>query len=113
MTEASKRAWGEVGERFTAVGKRLASNYRTGETAPASPAETQRKVEEVVREIGNQLGRALEALDETVRDEDARQDLKGAVTALGTAISASVEEAAGAIRGQTSTPKEPPRPDDD
>jgi hypothetical protein len=113
MTDGSKQAWGEVGERFTSLGKRLASNYRTGETGDASPAETQHKVEDVVREIGNQLGRALDALDETVRDEEARRDLKGAFTALGTAISASVDEATGAMRGGQSGRKEPPRPDDD
>jgi hypothetical protein len=75
--------------------------------------ETQRSVEEVVKEIGNQLGRALEALDETVRDEEARKDLKGAFNALGSAISTSVDEAAGAIRGGTASNPQPPRPDPD
>lgn len=109
MTDGSKQAWGEVGERFTSLGKRLASNYRTGETGDASPAETQHKVEEVVREIGNQLGRAFEAVDDTVRDDDARQDLKQAFNALGSAISSTVEDAATAIRGPKG--EEPPRPD--
>jgi hypothetical protein len=112
MADTSKQAWSAVGERFTAVGRRLATNYRTGDTG-ATPAETQHKVEEVVRDIGNQLGRAFEALDETVRDESARKDLKDAFTALGTAISASVDEAAGAMRGGPSATKQPPRPDDD
>jgi hypothetical protein len=111
MADDSKRAWNEVGERFSSVGKRLADNYRAGDTDAASAKETQRKVEEVVREIGNQLGRAKEALDETVRDEDARKDLKGAFSALGTAISSSVDEVAGAIRGGTAASEEPPRPD--
>ena len=111
MGEDAKQAWSEVGERFSSLGKRLADNYSAGSTDAASTKETQRKVEEVVREIGNQLGRALEALDETVRDEEARRDLKGAFSALGTAISSTVDETAGVIRG---TPKEePPRPDAD
>ena len=105
-----KQAWNEVGERFTSLGKRLADNYRAGGMQAPSMKETQRSVEEVVKEIGNQLGRALEALDETVRDNEARKDLKGAFDALGSAISSSVDEAAGAIRG--GGPKqEPPRPD--
>jgi len=111
MTDGSKQAWSEVGERFSLLGKRLADNYHTENADATSTKETQRKVEEVVREIGNQLGRALEALDETVRDEGARTDLKGAFSALGTAISTSVDEAAGAIRGGASTGKGPPRPD--
>ena len=106
----SKNAWNEVGDRFTAVGKRLAGHYDKRSDG-GSAKETQHKVEEVVREIGNQLGRALEALDETVRDDEARKDLKGAFGALGTAITASVDEAASAIRGSRS--EEPPRPDRD
>jgi hypothetical protein len=81
----SKDAWNEVGDRFTAVGKRLAGHY--GSVRRRSTKETQHKVEEVVREIGNQLGRALEAVDDTVRDDAARQDLKQAFNALGSAIS--------------------------
>ena len=104
----SKDEWNAVGDRFTAVGKRLAGHY--GERNDGgSPKETQHKVEEVVREIGNQLGRALEAVDETVRDDGARQDLKQAFSALGSAISSTVEDAATAIRG--SKGEEPPRPD--
>ena len=109
MTNGPKDAWGEVGERFTALGRRLANSYRAKDSSDASAAETQRKVEDVVREIGNQLGRALDALDETVRDEEARRDLKGAFNALGTAISTTVDEATEAIRGGSSTK---PREDD-
>ena len=111
MADDAKQAWSEAGDRFSSLGRRLADTYRSGSPEPASPKETQRKVEEVVREIGNQLGRALEALDETVRDDEARKDLKGAFGALGTAITASVDEAASAIRGSRS--EEPPRPDRD
>lgn len=103
----SKDAWNEVGDRFTAVGKRLAGHY--GErTDGGAPKETQHKVDEVVREIGNQLGRALEAVDDTVRDDAARQDLKQAFNALGSAISTTVEDAATAIRGPKG--EDPPRP---
>jgi hypothetical protein len=104
----SKNAWNEVGDRFTAVGKRLAGHY-DARSDGASAKETQHKVEEVVREIGNQLGRALEAVDDTVRDDGARQDLKQAFNALGSAISSTVEDAASAIRGPKD--EEPPRPD--
>jgi hypothetical protein len=111
MAEDAKQAWSDVGERFSSLGKRLADHYAGGDPGTASAKETQRKVEEVVREIGNQLGRALEALDETVRDEEARKDLKGAFSALGTAITSTVDEAAGAIRGGSSGADDPPRPD--
>jgi len=112
MTDGSKQAWNEVGERLTSLGKRVADNYRSGEPETPPAREPQRNVEEVVREIGNQLGRAFDALDETVRDEGARRELKGAFTALGTAISATVDDATGAIRGTPSSTQDPPRPDD-
>lgn len=105
----SKNAWNEVGDRFTAVGKRLAGHYGERTDGP-SATETQHRVEEVVREIGNQLGRALEAVDDTVRDDAARQDLKQAFTALGSAISSTVEDAASAIRRPPGE-DHPPRPD--
>jgi hypothetical protein len=105
---ASKDAWNEVGDRFTAVGRRLAGHYGTRNEG-ASPKDTQHKVEEIVREIGNQLGHALEAMDDTVRDDEARRDLKQALNALGSAISSTVEDAASAIRGPKG--EEPPRPD--
>jgi DNA-binding ferritin-like protein len=107
-----KQAWNEVGERFSSLGKRLANNYKTG-SDDASTKETQSKVEEVVREIGNQLGRAFDAVDETVRDQGTREDLKGAFNALGTAISSTVDEAAGAVRGRATPKEDPPRPDAD
>jgi hypothetical protein len=110
MENDAKKAWNEVGDRFSSLGKRLSDNYRASDPDATSANDTQGKVEEVVREIGNHLGRAFEAVDNTVRDEEARKELKGAFTALGTAISSSVDEAAGSIRGTRSN-EEPPRPD--
>jgi hypothetical protein len=112
MTNDAKDAWNDVGERVSSLGKRLADHYNASDTDGATAKDTQRKVEEVVREIGNQVGRALEALDGTVRDEDARKDLKGVFSALGTAIASSVDEATGVIRGGgDKRDEEPPRPD--
>jgi len=112
MADTSKQAWNEVGNRFSSVGKRLADRYQAGAKDGASTKETQRKVEEVAREIGNQLDRAFDALDETMRDPEARTDLKIAFGALGTAITASVNEAAEAIKSRGPDSSEPPRPND-
>jgi hypothetical protein len=109
MANDAKKAWNEVGDRLSSLGKRVSDNYRASDP-DATASENQRKVEEVVREIGNHLGRAFEAVDNTVRDEEARKELKGAFTAIGTAISSSVDEAASSIRGTRSN-EEPPRPD--
>ena len=110
MADGSKQAWNEVGNRFASVGKRLAERYQASDAGDdAGSKETQRKIEEVAREIGNQIDRAFDALDETVRDPEARTDLKIAFGALGSAISASVNEATEALKNRDTT--EPPRPD--
>ena len=104
MADDSKQAWSEVGNRFSSVGKRLADAYQAGSKQDDTSAkETQHKVEEVAREIGNQLDRALDALDETMRDPEARANLKIAFGALGTAISTSVNEAAEAVKSRGDT----------
>jgi coenzyme F420-reducing hydrogenase alpha subunit len=112
MADTSKQAWNEVGSRFSSVGKRLADRYQAGAKDDTSTKEPQHKVEEVAREIGNQLDRAFDALDDTMRDPEARADLKTALGALGTAITTSVNEAAEAIKNRASNSTEPPRPDD-
>jgi len=113
MAEESKQAWNEVGNRFASVGKRLANAYQAGaKEDDVSAKEAQHKVEEVAREIGNQLDRAFDALDVTMRDPEARADLKIAFGALGTAISASVNDAAEAVKNRSGDDTEPPRPDE-
>lgn len=112
MADTSKQAWNEVGSRFTAVGKRLAERYQAGAKDDAPPKDPQHKVEEVAREIGNQLDRAFDALDDTMRDAEARAELKIAFGALGTAITTSVNEAAEAIKNRGPDSSKPPRPDD-
>ena len=114
MADTSKQAWNEVGSRFSTVGKRLADRYQAGakDDTYTPTKEPQHKVEEVAREIGNQLDRAFDALDDTMRDPEARADLKIALGALGTAITTSMNEAAEAIKNRASNSTEPPRPDD-
>jgi hypothetical protein len=113
MADSTKDAWNQVGERFSSWGRRVADRYK--ETGGEPPQDTQRKLEEAAREVGEQLNRAFTALGETLRDERAKQDLRDAVGAIGDAVAATVNEAGTAIRerlrqGGPSTP--PGRPDE-
>jgi hypothetical protein len=108
----AKQAWRAAGDRFTSLGRRLAEHYRAQAKEGEEPAETQRKLEEVAREIGRQLERAVGALDDTIKDTDARSDLKGAIAAIGDAIAATVHEVGDAVRRGRSDER-PPRPDPD
>jgi hypothetical protein len=115
MERSSKDAWNEVGERFASWGRHLSDRYKeagSGESAK----ETQHKLEEAARQIGNQLDRAFSALDGTLRDGEAKKDLKDAVGAIGTAVGATIDDAGNAMRrrgGSDQTWPPPERPDDE
>jgi hypothetical protein len=119
MAQNAKDAWNEVGERFASLGRHLSDHYREagpGATGPgADQKDTQRKLEEAARQIGNQLDRAFSAIDGTLRDAEAKKDLREAVGAIGSAVSATIDDAGSAIRrrgGSDETWPEPERPDD-
>jgi hypothetical protein len=101
MTGSANEAWGEVGEKFTSWGRKVADRYR--EAGPSGDAdadadETERELKEAAKDLVDELGRGFSALGETLRDDQAKRELSDAVSAIGDAITATIEEAAGAIR---------------
>jgi hypothetical protein len=114
---SAKEAWNAVGERFASWGRGVATRYRdTGTETSATPEETQHKLEEAARQLTAELKRGFGALGDTFRDEQAKRDLLDAVTAVGDAITATVDEAGQALRrgagsGASDRPT-PERPDD-
>ena len=112
--ENAKQAWNDVGERFASLGRRLSGHYReAGGAGRATVEGSQRKLEEAAREIGNEIGRAFSALGETISDDDAKQDLKRAVSAIGDAVTVTVSEAGKAVRSRSAADEQPRRPDRD
>jgi hypothetical protein len=97
MGHHRKEPWNEVGRRFASWGRRLSDQYEEAGSGE-SPEDAQRKLKESARQVGNELDRAFSALDGTLRDKEARQDLKDAVGAIGSAVSASIGEAAEGIK---------------
>jgi hypothetical protein len=96
MGQHRKEPWNDVGRRFASWGRHLSDQYEeagSGESAE----DAQRKLKESARQIGNELDRVFSALDSTLRDQEAKQDLKDAVGAIGSAVSATIGEAATAI----------------
>jgi hypothetical protein len=102
MTDDAKQAWAVVGERFGAVGKRLADRYKEGGAD-----------EEAAKEAEHKLERAVDAVDGTVRDSESRTDLKEALNALGDAITATAKDVESAGRRDGDGKSDPPRPDDE
>lgn len=116
MADDAKQAWNDVGENVTSLGKRLSERYRAlGPSGEAATRETHRTMEDAAKEVGDQLSRALDTLGTTIRDDEAKADLKQALTSVGEALGATFDEAGQAIR-RSMRPKDgatPPRPRDD
>jgi hypothetical protein len=117
MADDAKQAWNNVGDRFASLGNRLSDKYReSGADGEPDAAETQRKLQETAKEVGDQLSRAFDALGATIRDEEAKADLKQALNAFGDALGTSFDEAGRAIRrtvGSSGTSTPPPTGPDD
>jgi hypothetical protein len=95
----TNEAWNVVGDRFATWGRRVAERYKEASGATGEAArEGQRTLEDAARDVTDALDRAFTALGETIRDDDAKQDLKEAVRALGDAISVTVSETGDQIR---------------
>lgn len=104
---SAKDAWSDVTERFASWGRLVADRYRehpasgTGEggTNATSPADdASRRLDEAARDVGDQLTRVFTALGDTLRDAEAKAQLKDAVKALGDAVSLTVSETTEEIR---------------
>jgi hypothetical protein len=106
MVGNAKDAWYEVGERFASWGRLVGDRYREAEAEVGRGAESmsegakeaQRKLEESARELTEQLNRAFTVLGETLRDPKAKEDLKGAVRAIGEAVTVTVAQTSDEIR---------------
>src|SRR5512141_624600 len=98
MADDARQKWTAVGERFGSVGKRLAVRYKEGGSDEAAAKEAERKLEEIAKELMDKVERAVDAVDGTVRDPEARSDLKEALNALGDALTATANDVGSAVR---------------
>lgn len=104
MTEGAKQAWSEVGDKFSSFGRRVADRYREAGTDEAAESEaSQRELQRAAKELIDELARGFSAIGATIRDEEAKRDLGDAVSAIGDAITATVNEASEGIRSGRSS----------
>lgn len=104
MTESAKQAWSEVGDKFSSFGRRVADRYREAGTDEAAESEaSQRELQRAAKELIDELARGFSAIGGTIRDEEAKRDLGDAVSAIGDAITATVNEASEGIRSGRSS----------
>ena len=111
MTESAKQAGGEVGDKFSSFGRRVAD--RDQEAGPAEKAdadEAERELKRAMKELFDELSRGVSAVGATFKDDQAKKELSEAVSAIGDAITATVTEATDAIRSKGGSPPPPPPP---
>lgn len=111
MTDDAKQAWGQVGERFSALGKRIAEHYEASGDE-REKAETEQALERAAKEIVAVLQRGAETVEKTFKDRDAGRDLTEAFNALGDAITATAHQTGDAIRSGKREDPPPPPPSD-
>lgn len=103
MADSAKDAWGAVGERFASWGHRVAEHYQeTGSTDAAAAEQTEAELKRAAKELVDEIGRAFTTAGKTIRDSQANKELGEAVSAIGNAITATVNEATQAIRSSGS-----------
>ena len=114
MTDNAKDAWGEVGEKFASWGRRVADRYKeAGSTDDEAAKESERELQRAAKELIDELGRGFTAVGKTLTDDQANKDLGAAVSAIGDAITATVNEASQAIRsGKSAGDAKDDDPDD-
>ena len=109
MTESAKQAWGEVGEKFSSFGRGVADRYHdAGSTGRTDADEADRELKRAMKELFDELSKGVSAVGATFKDDRAKKDLTEAVSALGDAITATVNEATEAIRSKGGSPPPPP-----
>jgi hypothetical protein len=97
----TKRAWDDVARRFSEVGRRVSDQYRKlGEETPPSTEATGAKVGDAVRDAVDELDRALTSVGDALRDPEAKETLRQAVSSFGGALETTFTELGEELRKQ-------------
>jgi hypothetical protein len=99
--KVTRSAWDEVAARFSEVGRKVGEQYqKLGEEAPASAEATGGKVGAAVREAVDELDRALTSVGDALRDPEAKESLRQAVSSFGGALEATFTEVGQQLKKQ-------------
>jgi hypothetical protein len=101
MAESSKEAWNQVGDKFGEWSRLLGEKYRKrGEELGTTAEEDRKKLDDAIQTVTRQVDQAFTSLGETLRDPDAKQQLKEATKAFGDALSTTFSEVGEQIRNK-------------
>jgi gas vesicle protein len=97
--DQTKKAWDEVGEHFSEVGRRIGERYRKlGSEAGAAAEEQGQALNDAVKKAVEELDRALTTVGDSLRDQQTKESLKRAARSFGDALSATFSDLSEEIR---------------
>jgi hypothetical protein len=83
----TKKAWEEVGQHFSDVGKRIGEHYRGLESETRTSAAAQRQnVKDAIQKVVDELDQAFTGLGNALRDPQTKDSLNKAAKSLGDAL---------------------------
>jgi hypothetical protein len=98
--DETKRAWDEVGDGFTKLGRMISERYKGqgGEAATRAGAAEENAVADAIRRATDELDKAFTSLGDTLRDDEARRQMRETGTKLTDALKVTFTEVSGEIR---------------
>jgi hypothetical protein len=121
--DETKRVWDEVGDGFTKLGRMIAERYKGqgGEESARPGGAEDNAVADAIRRATDELDRAFTSLGDTLRDDEARRQMRETGTKLSDALKVTFTEVSDEIRravdsrrprsGPDEPPPAPPPPD--
>ena len=77
MTDSAKQAWGEVGEKFSSWGRRVADRYHEGGSTEKTDAdEAERELKRTVKELVDELSKGVSAVSKALTDTQAKGSVR-------------------------------------
>jgi hypothetical protein len=94
----TRKAWNDVGEHFSDLGRRFGEHYRKQERDAGPTAEEQRQaLNEAFRKAVDQLDQALTSVGDALRDPETKKSMTQAVRSLGDALGTTFQSLGGEI----------------
>ena len=83
----TKKAWDQVGQHFSDVGKKIGEHYRSLEgEAKTSEAAQRQSVNDAIKRVVEQMDQAFTGLGNALRDPQTKDSLNKAARSLGDAL---------------------------
>jgi hypothetical protein len=110
-----KRAWDEVGDGFSTLGRMISERYRDQDEGKAEPgrAPQENAVGDAIRRATEELDKAFTSLGDTLRDDAAQEQMRQTGRKLTDALKVTFTEVGDEIRRavgnrRSDGPNEPP-----